>query len=87
MCLKSNARKSLLISINYYGTREINTLIRSVIEYGNPDREIDVIAGRLRADLIIVSVHHGKWLEHLLFGRRVDWILAIFGTTLGALMK
>jgi nucleotide-binding universal stress UspA family protein len=71
-------------------------------EYGNPDREIDVIAGQLRADLIIVSVHHGKWLEHLLFGRPVDWILAnapcpvlviregktdLFGTTLGALMK
>jgi nucleotide-binding universal stress UspA family protein len=45
-------------------------------EYGNPDREIDVIARQLRADLIIVSVHHGKWFEHLLFGRRVDGILA-----------
>jgi nucleotide-binding universal stress UspA family protein len=45
-------------------------------EYGNPDREIDVIARQLRADLIIVSVHNGKWLEHLLFGRHADWILA-----------
>jgi nucleotide-binding universal stress UspA family protein len=45
-------------------------------EYGNPDREIDVIARQLRADLIIISEHNGKWLEHLLFGRHADWILA-----------
>ena len=45
-------------------------------EYGNPDREIDVIARQLRADLLIVSMHHGKWLEHLLFGRHADRILA-----------
>jgi nucleotide-binding universal stress UspA family protein len=45
-------------------------------EYGNPDREIDVIARRLRADLLIVSMHDGKWLEHLLFGRHADRILA-----------
>jgi nucleotide-binding universal stress UspA family protein len=45
-------------------------------EYGNPDREIDVIARHLRADLLIVSMHHGKWLEHLLFGRHADRILA-----------
>lgn len=45
-------------------------------EYGNPDREIDLIARQLRADLIIVSAHNGKWLEHLLFGRHADWILA-----------
>jgi nucleotide-binding universal stress UspA family protein len=45
-------------------------------EYGNPDHEIDVIARQLRADLIIVSMHNGKWLEHLLFGRHADWILA-----------
>ena len=45
-------------------------------EYGDFDREIDVIASKLRADLIIVSVHHGKWLEHLLFGKRVDGISA-----------
>ena len=45
-------------------------------EYGNPEREIDVIARRLRADLIIVSVHNGNWLEHLLFGRPAEWILA-----------
>jgi nucleotide-binding universal stress UspA family protein len=46
------------------------------LEYGNPDREIDVIARRLRADLLIVSMHDGKWLEHLLFGRHADRILA-----------
>ena len=45
-------------------------------EYGNPDREIDVIARQLRADLLIVCMHHGKWLEHLLFGRHADRILA-----------
>ena len=45
-------------------------------EYGNPDREIDVIARQLRADLLIVSMHHGKWLEHLLFGRHADRTLA-----------
>jgi nucleotide-binding universal stress UspA family protein len=45
-------------------------------EYGNPEREIEVIASRLRADLIIVSVHDGNWLEHLLFGRHAGWILA-----------
>jgi nucleotide-binding universal stress UspA family protein len=45
-------------------------------EHGNPDREIDVIARQLRADLLMVSMHHGKWLEHLLFGRRADRILA-----------
>jgi nucleotide-binding universal stress UspA family protein len=45
-------------------------------EYGNPDREIDVIARQLRADLLIVSMHHGKWLEHLFFGRHADRILA-----------
>jgi nucleotide-binding universal stress UspA family protein len=45
-------------------------------EYGNPEREIEVIASRLRADLIIVSVHDGNWLEHLLFGRNAEWILA-----------
>ena len=45
-------------------------------EYGNPDREIDVVAKQLRADLIIISVHNGKWLEHLLFGRHADLILA-----------
>ena len=45
-------------------------------EYGNPDREIEVIARQLRADLLIVSMHHGKWLEHLLFGRHADRILA-----------
>jgi nucleotide-binding universal stress UspA family protein len=45
-------------------------------EYGNPEREIDVIARRLRADLIIVSVQDGNWLEHLLFGRHAEWILA-----------
>jgi len=44
-------------------------------EYGNPDREIDVIARQLHADLLIVSIHNGKWLEHLLFGRH-DRILA-----------
>jgi nucleotide-binding universal stress UspA family protein len=45
-------------------------------EYGNPDREIDVIARQLHADLLVVSMHHGKWLEHLLFGRHGDRILA-----------
>ena len=45
-------------------------------EYGNPDREIDIMARQLRADLLIVSMHHGKWLEHLLFGRHADRILA-----------
>jgi nucleotide-binding universal stress UspA family protein len=45
-------------------------------EYGNPDHEIEVIARQLRADLLIVSMHHGKWLEHLLFGRHADRILA-----------
>lgn len=45
-------------------------------EYGNPEREIDVIARRLRADLIIVSVHNGNWLEHFLFGRPAEGILA-----------
>jgi nucleotide-binding universal stress UspA family protein len=45
-------------------------------EYGNPEREIEVIARRLRADLIIVSVPDGNWLEHLLFGRPKEWILA-----------
>jgi nucleotide-binding universal stress UspA family protein len=45
-------------------------------EYGDPDREIDVIARQLCADLLIVSLHHGKWLEHLLFGRHADRILA-----------
>jgi len=45
-------------------------------EYGNPDREIDVIARQLHADLLIVSIHNGKWLEHLLFGRHADRILA-----------
>jgi nucleotide-binding universal stress UspA family protein len=45
-------------------------------EYGNPDREIDVIARHLRADLLIVSMHQGKWLEHLLFGRHASRILA-----------
>jgi nucleotide-binding universal stress UspA family protein len=45
-------------------------------EYGNPDREIDVIARRLRADLIIVSVHDGNWLEHFLFGRCAEGIFA-----------
>jgi nucleotide-binding universal stress UspA family protein len=45
-------------------------------EYGNPDREIDVIARQLRADLLVVSMYHGKWLEHFLFGRHADRILA-----------
>ena len=45
-------------------------------EYGDPDREIDVIARQLHADLLIVSLHHGKRLEHLLFGRHADRILA-----------
>jgi nucleotide-binding universal stress UspA family protein len=45
-------------------------------EYGNPDREIDVIARQLHADLLVVSMHNGKWLEHLLFGRHADRILA-----------
>jgi nucleotide-binding universal stress UspA family protein len=49
---------------------------KGYFEYGNPDREIDVIARQLGADLLIVSVHHGKWLEHLLFGRHADRILA-----------
>jgi hypothetical protein len=33
-------------------------------EYGNPDREIEVIARQLQADLLIVSINNGKWLEH-----------------------
>lgn len=45
-------------------------------EYGNPEREIEVIARRLHADLIIVSVHDGNWLEHLLFGRHAERIWA-----------
>jgi nucleotide-binding universal stress UspA family protein len=45
-------------------------------EYGNPDREIDVIARQLHADLLIVSIDNNKWLEHLLFGRHADRILA-----------
>lgn len=45
-------------------------------EYGNPEREIEVIARRLRADLIIVSAHKGNWLEQFLFGRQVEWIFA-----------
>jgi nucleotide-binding universal stress UspA family protein len=45
-------------------------------EYGNPDREIDVIASQLHADLLVVSMHNGKWLQHLLFGRHTDRILA-----------
>jgi nucleotide-binding universal stress UspA family protein len=45
-------------------------------EYGDPDREIDVIARQLCADLLIVSLHHGKRLEHLLFARHADRILA-----------
>jgi nucleotide-binding universal stress UspA family protein len=49
---------------------------KGYFEYGNPDREIDVIARQLRADLLIVSMHHGKWLEHLLFGRHAARILA-----------
>ena len=49
---------------------------KGYFEYGNPDREIDVIARQLRADLLIVSTHHGKWLEHFLFGRHADRILA-----------
>ena len=49
---------------------------KGYFEYGNPDREIDVIARQLCADLLIVSMHHGKWLEHLLFGRHADRILA-----------
>jgi nucleotide-binding universal stress UspA family protein len=44
-------------------------------EYGNPERDIDVIARRLCADLIIVSVHDGHWFEHFLFGRPAEWIL------------
>ena len=47
-----------------------------MFEHGNPKREIDLIANRLRADLIIVSVQDGNWLEHLLFGRHTDRILA-----------
>ena len=43
-------------------------------EYGNPDREIDVIARRLRADLIIVSLRNSNWFEHFLFGRPAEWI-------------
>jgi nucleotide-binding universal stress UspA family protein len=66
----------LLESYRPRGTRNRYPDSSGYFEYGNPDREIDVIARQLRGDLIIVSVHHGKWLEHLLFGRRVDWILA-----------
>jgi len=45
-------------------------------EYGNAEREIEVFARRLGADLIIVSAHDGNWLEHLLFGRNAEWIFA-----------
>jgi nucleotide-binding universal stress UspA family protein len=45
-------------------------------EYGDPEREIDLIARQLRAGLIIVSGHNSNWLEHLLFGRHADWNLA-----------
>ena len=45
-------------------------------EYGNPDHEIARIGRELRADLIILSMHNGRWLEHLLFGRHADRIVA-----------
>lgn len=45
-------------------------------EYGNPDRDICKIARQLNADLLIVSTHNGKWLEHLVFGRHAERILA-----------
>jgi nucleotide-binding universal stress UspA family protein len=45
-------------------------------EYGNSEREIEVIAKRLRADLVIVSVHDENRLEHFLFGRHPEWIFA-----------
>jgi nucleotide-binding universal stress UspA family protein len=63
----------------YYLLRETRNKYpdsKGYFEYGNPDLEIDVIARQLRADLLIVSMHHGKWLEHLLFGRHADRILA-----------
>jgi nucleotide-binding universal stress UspA family protein len=44
-------------------------------EYGNSYREIGVVASQLRADLLIVSMHSGKWFKHLLFGRHADSIL------------
>ena len=53
-------------------TRNIYPDTTGYFEYGNPEREIDVIARRLRADLIILSVHNGNWLEHLLFGRHAE---------------
>jgi nucleotide-binding universal stress UspA family protein len=45
-------------------------------EYGNAYREIGIVARQLHADLLIVSMHSGKWFEHLLFGRHADSILA-----------
>ncbi len=45
-------------------------------EYGNTEREIEAIARRLCADLIVVSVHDGNWFEHFWRGRPAEWILA-----------
>jgi nucleotide-binding universal stress UspA family protein len=45
-------------------------------EYGHPDHEICNIARRLHADLLILSMHKEKCLEHLVFGRHAERILA-----------